>query len=139
MTSFNIKVKPTSGGANIAVETSSAKTIEELKDAVATESSIPAAEQRLIYKGQVLKNERTVESYGKVLTLLWSTNLYERLIRRRHSSRSSLMFSVLTGIQADHVVHMVKSKPPAPTTPRFDLRQVCNPDMLHADVHGMKD
>ena len=61
MTCYNIKIKPTSGGANIVVETSSSKTIEELKDAVATEASTPAAEQRLIYKGQVLKNERTVE------------------------------------------------------------------------------
>ena len=69
MTSFQIKIKPTSGGANIAVETSSAKTIAELKDAVATEANIPAAEQRLIYKGQVLKNERTVESYGNSLLL----------------------------------------------------------------------
>lgn len=67
MSKFQIKIKPTSGGANITVETSSEKTIAELKEAVASEASIPAGEQRLIYKGQVLKNERSVESYGEHL------------------------------------------------------------------------
>jgi hypothetical protein len=62
---FQIKIKPTSGGANVIVSTDNGSTIAELKEAVAAEASIPSAEQRLIYKGQVLKNERTVESYGE--------------------------------------------------------------------------
>jgi len=64
---FKIKVKPTSGGANVTVSTDNATSIAELKEAIATEASIPSAEQRLIYKGQVLKDERTVESYGECL------------------------------------------------------------------------
>ena len=102
MASFKIKIKPTSGGANISVETSSDKTIAELKDAVSAEASIPAAEQRLIYKGQVLKNERTVDSYGEALTLMGLTICYVRVVlatdtssritdvfcASRHSSRS---------------------------------------------------
>ena len=93
MTSFQIKVKPTSGGANLSVETSSRKTIAELKEAVATEASIPAGEQRLIYKGQVLKNERTVESYGAALTLVCQYVLYEEgrdPIRRRRFIKLSI-------------------------------------------------
>ena len=62
---FDIKIKPTSGGANVVVSTDNGSTIAELKEAVATAASVPAAEQRLIYKGQVLKDERTVESYGE--------------------------------------------------------------------------
>lgn len=31
------------------------------------QANIPATEQRLIYKGQILKDERTVESYGEYL------------------------------------------------------------------------
>lgn len=64
---FKIKVKPTSGGANVVVSTDNATSIAELKEAIAAEASIPSAEQRLIYKGQVLKDERTVESYGECL------------------------------------------------------------------------
>ena len=65
MTSFQIKIKPTSGGPNIVVQTDKTKRIADVKEAVATEASIPATEQRLIYKGQVLKDDRTVESYGE--------------------------------------------------------------------------
>ncbi len=83
MTAFQIKIKPTSGGANIVVETSSAKSIADLKDAVALEASIPAAEQRLIYKGQVLKNERTVESYGEAVTPTRSIQQCLRESRKR--------------------------------------------------------
>ena len=40
-------------------------TISELKVQVQSKSQIPPEEQRLIYKGQVLKDERTVDSYGE--------------------------------------------------------------------------
>jgi ubiquilin len=62
---FQIKIKPTSGGPNIVVSTDNGTSIAELKEAIAADASIPSTEQRLIYKGQVLKNERTVESYGE--------------------------------------------------------------------------
>lgn len=64
MGQFKIFVKPTSGGDKITVEVGDSMTISDLKEAIATAASIPSAEQRVIYKGQVLKNERTVESYG---------------------------------------------------------------------------
>lgn len=64
MSSFKIFIKPTSGGEKFSVETQGSMQVSELKDAVTAAADIPAAEQRLIYKGQVLKNERTVESYG---------------------------------------------------------------------------
>lgn len=60
-------IKPTSGGEKISVEVEKSTTVAELKEAIGTTASIPAAEQRLIYKGQVLKDERTVESYGELL------------------------------------------------------------------------
>jgi hypothetical protein len=37
----------------------------ELKTRVAEASGIPAGEQRLISKGQILKDERLCDSYGK--------------------------------------------------------------------------
>ena len=41
-------------------------TIAEVKAAAADKAEVPAENQRLIYKGQVLKDDRTIESYGEV-------------------------------------------------------------------------
>lgn len=67
MSSIKINVKPTAGGDKFSVEVETSVTIRELKEAVAGKCTITADEQRLIYKGQVLKDERTVDSYGKSL------------------------------------------------------------------------
>lgn len=65
MSSIKINVKPTAGGDKFSVEIETSVTIRELKEAVAGKCTIAADEQRLIYKGQVLKDERTVDSYGE--------------------------------------------------------------------------
>lgn len=65
-----IVVKPTAGGSKIEKECETEWTIQEVKEALADQASIPATEQRLIYKGQILKDERTVESYGAWCSLL---------------------------------------------------------------------
>jgi ubiquilin len=59
-----IVVKPTAGGNKIEKEVEPEATIFEVKEQLAEQANIPATEQRLIYKGQILKDERTVESYG---------------------------------------------------------------------------
>mmetsp|Transcript_23121 Transcript_23121/g.58085 ORF Transcript_23121/g.58085 Transcript_23121/m.58085 type:complete len:502 (-) Transcript_23121:189-1694(-) len=51
-------------GRKLAVELALADSVADLKDALAGPSGIPAGEQRLVYKGQVLRDERTLESYG---------------------------------------------------------------------------
>lgn len=56
-------IKPTTGSERYTVEVEPSLSIGELKEEVAKQA-MPAAEQRLIYKGQILKDERTVESYG---------------------------------------------------------------------------
>lgn len=66
MASFVLVVKPTTGGDKFSVDVTSSMTVVELKEQVQTKTDIPSAEQRLIYKGQVLKDERTVDSYGRV-------------------------------------------------------------------------
>lgn len=65
MASFQLVVKPTAGGDKFSVDASPAMTIADLKEKVESKSQISPAEQRLIYKGQVLKDERTVDSYGE--------------------------------------------------------------------------
>jgi ubiquilin len=64
-----IVVKPTAGGNKIEKEVEPEATIFEVKEQLAEQANIPATEQRLIYKGQILKDERTVESYGECLHL----------------------------------------------------------------------
>lgn len=64
MGSININVKPTAGGAKISLDVGSTATVLELKELLVEQASMPAAEQRLIYKGQILKDEKTLEDYG---------------------------------------------------------------------------
>lgn len=64
MSSIRIVVKPTAGGDKIEREVDTSLTILEVKELLAEQASIPATDQRLIFKGQILKDERTVESYG---------------------------------------------------------------------------
>mmetsp|Transcript_17234 Transcript_17234/g.51584 ORF Transcript_17234/g.51584 Transcript_17234/m.51584 type:complete len:494 (+) Transcript_17234:136-1617(+) len=60
-----IVVKPTAGGNKVTVtlENPSAR-ITELKERLSTELSCPVEQQRLIYKGQILKDEKTLSDYG---------------------------------------------------------------------------
>ena len=64
MPPIKISVKPTAGGDKIVTDVEPEATILEVKEQLAPQCNIPAAEQRLIYKGQILKDERTVDSYG---------------------------------------------------------------------------
>lgn len=64
MSKVTVTVKPTSGNEKLTIELDTSNTILEFKDLINKQNNIPAAEQRLIYKGQILKDERTVESYG---------------------------------------------------------------------------
>lgn len=59
-----IKIAP--GGDKVSVPFPSPAnefTVAQLKEAIEEQSKIPVAEQRLIYKGYVLRDARTVESY----------------------------------------------------------------------------
>lgn len=64
MSSFTVFLK-VSGGEKLSLDVTPKQTIAELKAAVAGKCDIPAENQRLIYKGQVLKDEKTVEDYGE--------------------------------------------------------------------------
>ena len=64
MSSIKVTIKPTSGGDKCQAEIQTSATVRELKEEVARKCDATADQQRLIYKGQVLKDERTVDSYG---------------------------------------------------------------------------
>ena len=61
--SATVHVKLTSA-PKITVGVELSGTVLELKELLAEKTDIPAAQQRLIYKGHVLKDEKTLESYG---------------------------------------------------------------------------
>ena len=61
---ISVVVKPTAGGDKLVLEVEPGLSVGEVKDSLAGKCGIPAPEQRLIYKGQILKDERTIESYG---------------------------------------------------------------------------
>lgn len=58
-------VKPVAGTDKYNVEVEKGDTVLEVKEHLAPQCNIPAAEQRLIFKGQILKDERTLDSYGR--------------------------------------------------------------------------
>ncbi|XP_030512911.1 ubiquitin domain-containing protein DSK2b-like isoform X2 [Rhodamnia argentea] len=53
-----------SNGAKIAVRASLESTIGAFKSALARDCEVPADQQRLIYKGRILKDDQTLASYG---------------------------------------------------------------------------
>ena len=67
MSSITVTIKPTSGGDKFQAEIQTSATVRDLKEEVARKCDTAADQQRLIYKGQVLKDDRTVDSYGKLL------------------------------------------------------------------------
>lgn len=55
-----------SNGTKFSVKTSLDSTVESFKELVAQSSDVPANQQRLIYKGRILKDDQTLLSYGNL-------------------------------------------------------------------------
>ncbi|KAK7360291.1 hypothetical protein VNO77_02274 [Canavalia gladiata] len=53
-----------SNGSKFSVQVALDSTIRSFKDIVARNCDIPAEQQRLIYKGRILKDDQTLQSYG---------------------------------------------------------------------------
>ena len=53
-----------SNGTKFTVRTSLDSSISAFKAALAQNSDVPADQQRLIYKGRILKDDQTLASYG---------------------------------------------------------------------------
>ncbi|XP_031254821.1 ubiquitin domain-containing protein DSK2a-like [Pistacia vera] len=51
-------------GSKFTVRTSLESTVEAFKAVLAKNCDVPAAQQRLIYKGRILKDDQTLQSYG---------------------------------------------------------------------------
>lgn len=53
-----------SNGSKFSVKTSLQSTVSAFKDVLAQNCDVPAENQRLIYKGRILKDDQTLESYS---------------------------------------------------------------------------
>jgi hypothetical protein len=80
MAELTIQVKASSS-TTYTIKVPTNATVLDAKEAIQAQSNTPAANLRLIYSGQVLANERTLESYGARLPTLFlpspSSNLFD--------------------------------------------------------------
>ena len=53
-----------SNGAKFSVQASLRSTVLDFKQVVSQNCDVPAVQQRLIYKGRILKDDQTLDSYG---------------------------------------------------------------------------
>lgn len=60
-----------SNGSKFTVRTSLEATVEAFKALLAQNSDVPPDQQRLIYKGRILKDDQTLQSYGEVFFLFF--------------------------------------------------------------------
>ena len=89
---MNINIKCTNGEKyNVNSELSSS--ILDVKEKIFTLSNIPTLQQRLIFKGNVLKDERTLESYnieeGNTIILVRGSRAEPAISNTTHSSTAS--------------------------------------------------
>lgn len=64
MPEITVYVKLTAGGERIELKVDPSILVSDLKAEIANHCPIAKEDQRVIYRGQILKDERTVESYG---------------------------------------------------------------------------
>lgn len=55
-----------SNGSKFSVQTSLDATVGAFKAVLSGNCEVPAEQQRLIYKGRILKDDQTLESYGTI-------------------------------------------------------------------------
>ena len=63
VTMFTIRISCASG-SGLSKEVDASMTVSQLKSAVAEEVQCPPERQRLVYKGRILDDGRTLESYS---------------------------------------------------------------------------
>lgn len=60
-----VTVKPAAGGEKFSITVKSSFSVGEVKEEIGKKVAIEASQQRLIFKGQILKDELTIASYGE--------------------------------------------------------------------------
>ena len=114
-----------STAAKFTVEVPADQTIGGLKELIKDRCSCPPAQQRIIHRGRVLKDDtQTLAIYGK------SPSVVGMMARRAHSSRSRS----LAGVENGHTVHVVRGA--APTTQAAAPAPAAAPSDLLGNLMG---
>ncbi|PPS13566.1 hypothetical protein GOBAR_AA07023 [Gossypium barbadense] len=102
-----------SNGSKFTVRTKLESTIGSFKVVLAQSCDIPADQQRLIYKGRILKDDQTLQSYVHAYNtdICMSANLNTLI------SLNNFENLMMQCLQADHTVHMVRSFAPSSSAP----------------------
>lgn len=88
----DVVVKPTAGQpkVTVSVDDTSKMTVAQLKERLAEDLNCPQSQQRLIYKGQILQDDKTVSDYGAATTLLTVTPLTHSAADDRNQAAFSI-------------------------------------------------
>lgn len=65
-----------SNGSKFSVDIDLESTVESFKAVLSEKCEIPSEQQRLIYKGRILKDDQTLKSYGTVLSFHFLIIIY---------------------------------------------------------------
>ncbi|KAL4396334.1 hypothetical protein AHAS_Ahas01G0081500 [Arachis hypogaea] len=101
--SINIRC---SNGSKFSVQICLDSTVGSFKEVIAGSCDIPAGQQRLIYKGRILKDDQTLQSYGDDLISFFYCSIH----------KIGLAFALFgSGLEADHTIHLVRGFTPSNT------------------------
>ncbi|KAH9710656.1 ubiquitin domain-containing protein DSK2b [Citrus sinensis] len=93
-----------SNGTKFSVDIDLESSVETFKAALAEKCEVPPQQQRLIYKGRILKDDQTLKSYESYYIPFYGSPL------------CSMCDIDLYGLEADHTVHLVRGFAPAAST-----------------------
>jgi len=108
MAPVSVYVKQTGPSGKLEVQVELDGTVGDVKEMLAAETlaGVSADRQRLIYKGQILKDERTLSSYGANKPAIRDVRRDERT--KGTSTDASCTASGGVGLEAGHTIHLVK-------------------------------
>jgi hypothetical protein len=90
---ISVVVKPTAAGGTVryTLDVLASAQVSELKALLMEHANIPVPEQRLIYKGSILKDERTLESYGGLVVFKVTGAVSSRLVACVYGVRAEVL------------------------------------------------
>ncbi|RWW42551.1 hypothetical protein BHE74_00051897 [Ensete ventricosum] len=109
-----------SNGSKVSVEAALDSTVGTLKAALVEKCDVPAEQQRLIYKGRILKDEQTLQSYGasshpsprNQLNVSVVGSLGVHFINYFLTISFSFHFSFV-GLASNHTIHLIRALTPS--------------------------